>query len=551
MKKTILFLLILINSYLFSQIEVALSNSYITVGEWTVLSVTIKGDIKKIQHTEPDGVILQSYGQSSSYSFINGQKSKEVTLQYRVTPEKAGNLKLPVFSGIDSNKEIVESEELILYVEEGTQRTNAKELGNDNFATEHVKLYIDLPDREFYIGEAIPVGVRVYFLQKYTPKLKREPYIKSGSFILDLDKGNQNNSEYVSEGKRYYEVIWNGYLTPLTTGEQILQLHMDSAIEIPDGNTGFFTTYTTHNIETSTRSKKLNIKELPLEGKPENFSGAIGNFSINSELTSSNISVGDPTTLNIGVFGQGNFQRITSPVIEKGSENWKIYSPSSKYSGRNESKYHGVKTFSQILSPKNDKMDRIPSFILNYFDPIKKEYVTLSTEEHVINISPVQGYSIKTSEQSSMNFIAEEPSIIHKESKPVNDFKPKGKGTVILSILIVINLILALLLLLKSKILDNRTSDIDKMKKVTAKIIKEHIESNNYKNGLIEYNNLIKDYIAEKNNINPKSITSSDLKTNTAFYNISQKVEELTYSGGTISKDEFDSLTENILEEIK
>ena len=54
----------------------------------------------------------------------------------------------------------------------------------------------------------------------------------------------------------------------------------------------------------------VKIKPLPTQGRPADFSGAVGQFEVSNEVSAKNGTTGDPLTLKIKIEGRGNFDRV-------------------------------------------------------------------------------------------------------------------------------------------------------------------------------------------------------------------------------------------------
>lgn len=530
-------------------INIAIDNPYISIDEWTNLTVTLTGEIKKLKYTEPDGISLTSFGQSTSYSFVNGKNSTTQSISFRVKPLREGTIDLPVFYGIDSNGQKITSEKIKLYVEKGNAKLN-NELPKGNLEKENVKLYIKLPERDIYIGESVPVEVEAYFLNRSQPKRKRDPYIKNGSFTLELSNNIvRSNPQVIIGDESYHLLVWEGFLTPLKSGNSELELQMESYIAIPDGSSDFFQRYRAEEVMTRSQKENISTQPLPLEGKPKGFSGAIGKLSMNSSINIDKAVVGDPVTLSIDIFGTGNFNRIEMPEISKGKENWKLYPESSQLQG---SAFEGVKKFQQILTPLTDDIATLPTFEFSFFNPETKKYVTLNTEEFPISISP--GMTAGQSNRSAVEtkFTPEIKNLLHRSSKPVKDFIPFTESTffkmifLIILLLFTTTVVLYIITFIKQK---NTKSESILVRKYRKQINLMEVEKN-YRKALLAYKELIVKHESFNKDINPQSITSEDLKHNQMYYNVLKKAEDINYFNSDIDEDEYTKLTENLIKEI-
>ena len=84
------------------------------------------------------------------------------------------------------------------------------------------------------------------------------------------------------------------------------------------------------DINVTSPAQELTVRELPAEGRPADFHGAIGTFSIASDVSPAKADVGDPLTLRMRVTGSGNFDRVDSSMLDH-LDQWKTYPPKSSF----------------------------------------------------------------------------------------------------------------------------------------------------------------------------------------------------------------------------
>lgn len=555
MKKLLLIItLFTICTSIFSQnIKIDVDSTYITVGEWTTFTVTATGDFENIKYSEPKNLTMTQIGKSTYYTNIQGKKVKSYILKYRVQALEEGTLKLPVFYTENKNGDKVSSEEITLYVTKLEESLISKHDIDSTFESPHVKLYVEIPDRNLFVGEAIPVKVVAYFSTRYQPGIERAPYIKTGSFILDTsEKYNNNLPEVVIQGEKWLQISWESYLTPLKSGELEIEIAMESYIEKPTSNSGFFSTSEREQIKTSTELQKITIKPLPLDNRPESFTGAIGEFSINSTLDLQEIKVGDPLTLSMDIFGSGNFQRISVPIITENSDDWKLYPESFSFSGSNGSNYKGVKTFQQILSSKKSNITALPSFGFSYFDPVKEQYIELFTEKYPLKVSPGEFQEKDIEEVTDIRF--SEPKEIMRHLRKNNS---SNYNRIINNPYFIITISLSLILLIISGILilmlknkENKLGNSNKRNKLILKDIKREEDDGEYYKALMLYRDLIRYNISIKTQIKELSITSSDVD-NLKLKEVFIILDDLNYSNKTLTNEEYINLTKDVLKELK
>jgi hypothetical protein len=97
--------------------------------------------------------------------------------------------------------------------------------------------------------------------------------------------------------------------------------------------------------------------------------------------------VGDPITLEMTVKGDGNFDRVSSPLLSS-PEGWKTYTPTASFKPADSSGYKGRKRFEQAIIPLEASIKKIPPVEFSYFNTSTGKYVTLRTKPIRIKITP-------------------------------------------------------------------------------------------------------------------------------------------------------------------
>ena len=78
----------------------------------------------------------------------------------------------------------------------------------------------------------------------------------------------------------------------------------------------FFDTFSQRSRAKLLVSDTVAIEVFPLQNIPKNFTGAVGNFSLNTSLSNSNIDEGTPLEFKVSLVGEGNLSNIGRPKIE-------------------------------------------------------------------------------------------------------------------------------------------------------------------------------------------------------------------------------------------
>ncbi len=131
-------------------------------------------------------------------------------------------------------------------------------------------------------------------------------------------------------------------------------------------------------VKFSSKTTTIDVKPLP-PNPPPDFSGAVGHFSLTTEVKPKTAQVGDPLTVTANISGRGNFDAVTAPTLES-DRGWHTYPPSANFKPDDDIGISGTKTFEMVLTP-NEPKKAVPPLVFSYFDPLKESYVTLKGDK--------------------------------------------------------------------------------------------------------------------------------------------------------------------------
>ena len=162
------------------------------------------------------------------------------------------------------------------------------------------------------------------------------------------------------------------------------------------GNNPFFqqafggsdVTYHDYDYNTSSQPVMIHVKPLPEAGKPADFTGAVGNYTISASLDKTKLSANDAATLKVTISGTGNISLLSAPQVDLSSD-FDNYTPTiTDKINANSNPYGGSRTFTYVLMPKAAGSFTIPPVKFAYFDPAKEEYKTIETSAFTLDVTP-------------------------------------------------------------------------------------------------------------------------------------------------------------------
>ncbi len=127
----------------------------------------------------------------------------------------------------------------------------------------------------------------------------------------------------------------------------------------------------------------IDVQDVPREGRPACYIGAVGTFRLSAELMPKKVKTGDPMTLTLTLEGEGTLDSASPPDLGKTpaiAEHFKIYEATEQTKGDR-------REFTYSLRPLDTEIKEFPSVPAAYFDVDAKKYVTLQTDPIPIEVS--------------------------------------------------------------------------------------------------------------------------------------------------------------------
>lgn len=139
----------------------------------------------------------------------------------------------------------------------------------------------------------------------------------------------------------------------------------------------------------------IDVKSLPA-GKPEDFSGGVGEFNITSSINTTSVKTNDAVTVKLVISGSGNLKLLSNPEI-KFPDEFEIYDPKVDNKLRlTNAGLSGSKIIEYLAIPRNAGTYKIPAVKFSYFDINSRSYKTLTTEEYELHVEKGAGNAAQT-----------------------------------------------------------------------------------------------------------------------------------------------------------
>ncbi len=219
---------------------------------------------------------------------------------------------------------------------------------------------VTLPSFDGFVTQEIELPAeRSYELENYKGKNYKTAILRK--YLLFPQRQGEIT---INEGKYEmalvtYQVV-NSFFGPTRVPQQIEQTFISPAV-------------------------KVNAKPLPA-GRPASFAGAVGTFSISSNLSADKVKANEAITLKIMVKGTGNLKFMKNPEPDFPAD-FETYDPQINLDVRvSEAGASGTRMIEYTIIPRFAGTFKIPAVEFSYFDVKSGSYKTLSTTEYTIEV---------------------------------------------------------------------------------------------------------------------------------------------------------------------
>ncbi|AQQ08250.1 hypothetical protein L21SP3_00026 [Sedimentisphaera cyanobacteriorum] len=395
------------------ELSAEISSESVYAGQDFVYQITVQGadsgkvaDSSALQEFSPEGPTMSDESRRS-ITIINGKRrervSKKFTVSYRLKAKEAGRHTIsPVTVEVEGKQYKTES-----------IRFDAKKPQTD----ERMDIEAVISKKDCFVGEPIELTCS-WYIQK---QLLQRNLVKDLNFSVpafnhplitveqsNIDKNAKEELEIngLKTGVLQTSAEHNGISSVKVTFSKILIPKAEGQINLGkpgitckiavsvnrSGGTFFGRRYNYGVFAAEAENISINVKPLPEESKPANFSGLVGEYKISTQASPVDMKEGDPITLKIKVQGK-HLKPVEWPELSEipaFSENFIIPEEKSspKISG-------STKIFTQTIRTKTDKVSEIPPVEISFFNTEKGEYITAKSKPIDIDVKPAKNITLK------------------------------------------------------------------------------------------------------------------------------------------------------------
>ncbi|CAN5569950.1 hypothetical protein BH09GEM1_BH09GEM1_31310 [soil metagenome] len=234
-----------------------------------------------------------------------------------------------------------------------------------------------------FVGQQVDYVVDVQLNESARQRLRRNPTFfppeMPGVLAYDLAAP----AAVTRVGRRCFETLsYRRALFPLFAGRTaIAPAALTYSLPL---STSFFSRE--ESFELRTDSVRFTALDVPLNGRPPDFAGAVGEVAALTRVSTGAGRMGDPVVVTLRLEGSGNVKLWPRPALKLG---WAAVANGEERVevDTSRARVRGSKEFDWLVTPRQPGRQDIPSLTYPYFDPERIAYDTVSTQPLTLDIA--------------------------------------------------------------------------------------------------------------------------------------------------------------------
>ena len=417
------------------RVESSFQPSILTLSNTTLYKIVIHGTQENPQGKIPKVSWLNLSNNPQTFrsaSFVNGVPSVRIELSLRAKPNEIGEFVFPTWNlTIGQNSFVVPQASLSVLAPNQQDLVRQRELKNQQEDLSQAA-FIDFsnPRPFLYEGETVAGEIQLFLWDRFpVTRIEESPVKKGDAFSMTEVSQPLEQRNVIRFNKSYSVYSWPVGLTAATAGENEISFSANirvrsenrgrSPFNSPFFNDPFFGFARDESVRVLSEVKNIEVRPLPVEGRPSGFQGAVGSFTIRSSIDLDRVSLGDPVRLTMTLSGSGNFAAMPAPLLKQSSD-FKIGPPAFSFTGNDQTKHQGEQNFEYVLTPLSAGLLNTPGGLFSYFDPIMEKFFTITGQSHAVRVDPGEKWidATSTSSKESAGARISTSDLFQTESEP-------------------------------------------------------------------------------------------------------------------------------------
>ena len=352
--------------------------------------------------------------QSSSTSFVNGKRSSVInlTFTYTIMAQKEGTFSIAPATIMVSGEQYrsnglkitvlpPDEEEHADASRSGSNSSNAKASSSGSnsgsaVSGENIFMKTIVSKTKVKEQECILLQYKIYWagvdLAQFTNNTQIPEF--KGFLKQDLEQGEiQTNLEHYNGRNYNTAVIYQTLLYPQRAGEVKIEpasfeavLRVQNRANVRSLVEAFYGSYTHVTTTLNAPGTTIPVSSLP-SGTPARFSSGVGQFSIQSSISSQDITTNDAVTIRLTIQGTGNMKLVKTPAVDW-PEGFEVYDPKVQNNFKSTTAgVSGTKSIEYLAIARAAGDYTIPPISFSYYDTQADEYRVLQTPEYTVHVA--------------------------------------------------------------------------------------------------------------------------------------------------------------------
>ena len=514
MVRIFLITLLLLNFTFPQEISSSISTKNISITESVIFTIKIS-DIDEnpsvdISEIEDFFSIISGPNIGSEYRFVNGNRTSSRSISWTLIAKNHGKLVIPSLNVIIGKKTLVTNSHEILVSKQNTEQS-----------IKDLFLEVKVSKDKAYVGEQVKLTYTFY--TRIASKVLSTEFPEYNDFWVEklfdpvgIKFTPESWDDIEIDGYSYKSLkIYEVALFPLQEGVYTLESmimkietkNKDSSFNRLFWDDPFFDTFSQRTRAKLLVSDPVTIEVSPLSNIPQNFTGAVGEFTLNSSLSNSNIDEGSPTVFKVVLNGEGNLSNIGRPKIIF-PDDIDVFEGETKAEKNISDDFSGSIIWEYNLIPRKNGIFMIDAIEIPFFNSVTKSWSIASSKDIKLNVNKSTIF-----DSSDKDILSSNSNLIRYIRVGDQDWISSSKMNIQNTIFYI--LIISLLLLI-TPFFD---SSFKRLRKFINDFIKVNSALNNAIKSLESTNSIYIDgtkiiimYFYQKNILSTKNIDISSLK---------------------------------------
>ena len=435
----------------------ASAKEVVSVGDQFRLIYSVNGQASGFRTPTIKGFSVVSgpnQSQSSRTQIINGQVSRSLdySFTYILQATSEGTHTIPPAS-VNVDGKTYQSNPVTIKVvkgntqpqQQGTQQGSAP---SGEITAKDLFVRAVASKTNPYQGEQIIVTYKIYTRVPVSEYSVTRTPSTAGFWLQDLLKDSKKLNQFreTIDGQEYVvaEIKKDALFAQKSGTLTIDPLEMDVLAQIQrkvakrNFNDPFFDSFfndsflgnTYQNVKKTIRSNelKINVKPLPENNRPKEFTGGVGDFNVTASIDREQLKANEAITLRFSISGKGNIKLVEKPAIVFPPD-FEVYDPRTNDNiVASANGVSGTRNYEYLLIPRNPGKYKIKPITFSYFDLSSQSYKNITTQGFEIDVAKGegrQGEIVASSDKEDFKFIGSDIRYIKTGQitlSPVGDY---------------------------------------------------------------------------------------------------------------------------------